>query len=389
MIFPSEPFQDCIDLSESSAPARAQSYSALSTLLVDDSLEKCVLQPYNHLFIPEYDGARRQNSSLAKWKEEYLASQEKLEGKASLPDEGVESEGTVTSVPEDKTTVGHEVQTETASAAETAKSSGKIKQGKKKASTAERRAKREELALQSNTEMDDMMLALVGILETVKYETNVGAWIRQGGLWAGFDEERESLSVEKKSHKTDAPVGNKASPSFPDNVRVDGSNPADKVDGTFSRSPRDECDSHMNDESSIPGLELNFALELESPGPSSENASRLPPRSSPSPRSDHLHTQSRSLDEILSAHRKSDARSSHPLIIPSALTGFVLRNSSTAAVSASVAGVPGLEATSSPVTLTPMWFNSSKVVNYWASKGRDVLKGLEIEVKDGIKPIAP
>lgn len=86
-------------------------HSALSTLLLDDSSLKAVVQPYNHVVVPEYDKTKR-NNDLAVWKSE----------SAKHPDDG---------------------------------------------------------------KYDQTLLAVIGILQRSRNESNIASWIRSGGLWAG------------------------------------------------------------------------------------------------------------------------------------------------------------------------------------------------------------
>lgn len=86
-------------------------HSALSTILLDDSPLKAVVQPYNHVVVPEYDKPKR-NNDLTVWKSE--STKETHHGA-----------------------------------------------------------------------YDQTLLAVIGILQTSRNESNVASWIRSGALWAG------------------------------------------------------------------------------------------------------------------------------------------------------------------------------------------------------------
>jgi len=297
-----------------------QEHSALSTLLVDDSPEKCVLQPYNHLCVPEYDSTRMHDSGLAKWRADTLAST---------------SGGSKESTPEN---CDSETQR---------KGSKTSRLGPKKAKVAERRAQREKLVLENDeVKMDDIMLALVGIFDTIKHETNVAAWVKNGGLWAGLERPVVTREVTPEetmgdvSRETVEPTGNDAhttgSSTTRDTSEVQGPTRLLKI--ALHLSPQ-ESDSHRN-------------TSARSSSPSAR-----------SPKSSH-----RSLSSILASHRKS--------ISPSP--------------PASGAPDHGKDRPIAPAkSPLPMWFDSPAVVQHWAVRGRSALEKLGIEVEDGVKAIPP
>jgi hypothetical protein len=342
---------------------------------VDDSPAKCVLQPYNHLCVPEYDGTRRHNSGLAKWKEEILAAREKQEGKKiqSCESEGTEctfapiSVGENAPIPEDE-----------ASSAGNSNPGRKIKVGKKKTNIADRRVKREQIALETEVEMDDIVLAMIGILETIKFETNVGSWVKQGGVWAGFEEEREILSTEKNpglNEEEDASIGKiEAGTANPGSVHDSGPILAENITAISSCGMSDVL---INKDNVVTGPEI----APEAAAQESSSVDLVSPLSSKFS-SPIVLTSPRSLANILSPHRKSTTQLS-PLIVNSASAGLY-RPPALAGLAA--ASVVEPEVSTSLPTPIPMWFNSSKVVGFWASKGQDALERLGIELKDGVKP---
>lgn len=52
---------------------------------------------------------------------------------------------------------------------------------------------------QTSDFFDEMLLAVVGILDEVKLQDNVASWIRTGGLWAGFQPQSPSPSYSPPS----------------------------------------------------------------------------------------------------------------------------------------------------------------------------------------------
>ena len=122
-------------------------HSAFTTLLLDDSPHKAVLQPYNHLCIPEYNSTRRQHDLRT-----FLATKEPQEGKANK-----------------KAKRKNTVETNAHSTNQT---------------VPELPPKDVLSELADEEPYDAMLLAVIGILEAVRLQSNVAGWIRKGRLWA-------------------------------------------------------------------------------------------------------------------------------------------------------------------------------------------------------------
>ncbi|VDB87104.1 unnamed protein product [Peniophora sp. CBMAI 1063] len=142
----------------SDAPQSSAVHSALTTLLLDDSPKKAVLQPWNHLCIPDYTQTLR-NADLAI----LTAERARAEHAAALaatphPDVAPSSDAAPDSsppVPEADAPIGPLT-------AEQAEAPPPEDDGSR---------------------MDPTLLAVVGVLHTLKDESNVAGWIRAGGLW--------------------------------------------------------------------------------------------------------------------------------------------------------------------------------------------------------------
>ncbi|EPQ53321.1 hypothetical protein GLOTRDRAFT_45955, partial [Gloeophyllum trabeum ATCC 11539] len=108
-------------------------HSARTTLLLDDSPRKAHLQPYNHVCIREYDASLRRADLevLHAAREEERARKEDEEERARKED------------------------------------------GEQRARTRDDEA----------GTYDATLLAVVGVLDAVRAESNVAGWIRRGGLW--------------------------------------------------------------------------------------------------------------------------------------------------------------------------------------------------------------
>ncbi|GJE94097.1 hypothetical protein PsYK624_102650 [Phanerochaete sordida] len=179
---------------------RLHVHSALSTLLLDDSPAKAARQPYNHVCLPEYD-ARARARDLAVFTREKEA-QELAEARREL------AEGECSGDVDPGAGGAVDAATgETDAAAAPAEASGEVdaadvadanadddKDATRKRKRQEKKARKrqEKLAKAAaapeatqadDDEYDPTLLAVVGVLDAVKRERNVAAWVRAGGLW--------------------------------------------------------------------------------------------------------------------------------------------------------------------------------------------------------------
>ncbi|KAK0500309.1 hypothetical protein EDD18DRAFT_1307752 [Armillaria luteobubalina] len=139
-----------------SEPSRsAHAHSALTTLLLDDSPLKAQLQPWNHFCVPEYTAQIRGRD---------LSTRQRERDKPSFDIQDAE---------------------------------GVVPQKKRKKP-------------KKVLGYDQILLAVIGVLDTIKGESNVSGWMRQCGLWNGVhgkeDEEKptptddEHLNPSSRSH---------------------------------------------------------------------------------------------------------------------------------------------------------------------------------------------
>ncbi|EJD52610.1 hypothetical protein AURDEDRAFT_142524 [Auricularia subglabra TFB-10046 SS5] len=124
------------------ARAEGKQHSAATTLLLDDSTVKASLQPYNHLCVTEFDETAAKHERL-------LLELEQMRVRSQIP---------------------------------------RPDENEKKKQKRLRRAEAAERAvLDENGEPrghEDMLLAVIGVLDHIRHETNVANWIKNGGLWA-------------------------------------------------------------------------------------------------------------------------------------------------------------------------------------------------------------
>ncbi|KAL4071940.1 hypothetical protein V8B97DRAFT_1941792 [Scleroderma yunnanense] len=133
-------------------------HSALTTLLLDDSPHKAALQPYNHVYIPEYDRPRRQRdlaSLVVKMSEQRVTEKQKKEKNKHKESERIAVSLTPDLYAPDLSISDGEFVGMTLTGAPRA----------------------------VEEPFDVTLLTVIGILDEIKHQSNVAAWIRAGGLW--------------------------------------------------------------------------------------------------------------------------------------------------------------------------------------------------------------
>jgi hypothetical protein len=131
----------------STLPTSPPLHSAETTLLLDDSALKAHLQPYNHFCVPEYTQNLRNRD---------LSVKETIERREELAEEAH---------------VEAQVQLESPSLNPESILFTKKKHKRKKC--------------KAGAGFDPTLIAVMGVLDEVKDQTNVAGWVRAGGLWAG------------------------------------------------------------------------------------------------------------------------------------------------------------------------------------------------------------
>ncbi|KAH9939622.1 uncharacterized protein BXZ73DRAFT_43390 [Epithele typhae] len=164
-----------------------QAHSALTTLLLDDSPRKAELQPYNHVCIGEYSGSLRSKDVENLQKEQEwsaaVAAREELDAFKAHAQAQDSSAQPVTASAETSSPAKAEGAAEVeADSPATAESSQKRKRKEKKL---RKRADRLYGYAQGKpiVSYDETLLAVIGVLDAIKHQANVAAWIRAGGLW--------------------------------------------------------------------------------------------------------------------------------------------------------------------------------------------------------------
>lgn len=140
-------------------------YSALTTILLDDSQRKAQLQPWNHVVIQEYVHSMR-TSDLQVSKRETT--------------EMVDDDGEIETAYSTKQQHADMEQPHGSTDVEASSSASPPTSPRTPANV-------------RSMKYDETLLAIVGILDAIKGESNVAGWIRAGGLWGvvAFDREQK------------------------------------------------------------------------------------------------------------------------------------------------------------------------------------------------------
>lgn len=268
-------------------------HSAHTTLLLDDSPLKARLQPWNHVCLQEYDAEAREKDARAF--KALLREQDGDTGKIHPKD--VIQSPSLSGIPprHDSTT----------------------------------------------PRLDATLLAVIGVLEGVKYESNVAGWIRAGGLWGETDEEK-GATIRLVEHENraaehislDPPsVGGMKHGRDADDSQPCPSPPAKRARGKSPQTP------------AVASLANHMGLPLDGTGSPSLRPSVIPP----------------------------------PPFHGPAPVDPGLRDDS-----GDVPRAEGDEAKVPTAELQTLWFTHAATFDYWVCQGRKVLRRLEIEEKHGV-----
>ncbi|KAI8976379.1 NLI interacting factor-like phosphatase-domain-containing protein [Trametes punicea] len=327
-----------------------QAHSALTTLLLDDSPRKAELQPFNHVCIGEYSGERRAKDLESLQKElEWNAAmdtRQQLDAQiaasqgsagldsASAPDETPETlmpEDIEESVPDAAVSGATQESLPSTSAADASKK--RKRKGKK---LQKRAALLDQLTAGRKPEVcyDETLLAVIGVLDEIKSQANVAAWIRSGGLWGPYDPpvvRSPQMKATAEDVEESQPTASTSSP----------------IATAEAATQSDDSDLSVKD---------------------------LPPEQDTAPAQDND-------GKARKCKRKRQRMHS---------TGAQGTEAS------EVADVGNDEETVAPVTSTAaqdkvvdsaqkMWFEDPQVLSYWAARGRKALEELGIPVEHGIE----
>ncbi|KAG1760254.1 hypothetical protein EDD22DRAFT_781451 [Suillus occidentalis] len=141
-------------------------HSAMTTLLLDDSPHKARLQPNNHVCIPEYTSSLREKDLQQFWHGKDQSRKRKWNINKSVPDQTESAEILSPSSDSDPTIIGS--------------TSDHVEHSFIPIPPAERT----HISSRSSAEpYDPTILAVIGVLDEIKRQSNVAGWIHGGGLW--------------------------------------------------------------------------------------------------------------------------------------------------------------------------------------------------------------
>ncbi|RDX50716.1 hypothetical protein OH76DRAFT_1348325 [Lentinus brumalis] len=156
----------------------SQAHSALTTLLLDDSPRKAELQPFNHVCIGEYTGEQRAKDVESLQKEQdWIAA---IEARRELEQFAAGSDTTDAHAPSSRGPPSPNDSPDDADVSK--KRKRKEKKLQKRVSLLEQFGDAE-----PEVSYDETLLAVIGVLDEIKRQANVAAWIRSGGLWGTHD----------------------------------------------------------------------------------------------------------------------------------------------------------------------------------------------------------
>ncbi|KAI0822127.1 hypothetical protein BC628DRAFT_1391072 [Trametes gibbosa] len=177
--------------SDESIMETPQAHSALTTLLLDDSPRKAGLQPFNHVCIGEYSGEKRAKDLESLQREQEWGSaveaREQLDAQmAEVQGSGLTHDDPVLQLsPKGIAPKGNPeaVSDELGQGTEHGDTPKKLKRKAKKLQKRAALLEHLEETDKPNVTYDETLLAVIGVLDEIKSQANVAAWIRSGGLW--------------------------------------------------------------------------------------------------------------------------------------------------------------------------------------------------------------
>ncbi|CAA7263834.1 unnamed protein product [Cyclocybe aegerita] len=390
--------------SSSSKPSlqTQHTHSAQTTLLIDDSPLKAALQPWNHLCIREYvQEMRRWDLGVADWEVARAKAREAREAKEEAEKEAERRREAEAQDPESSVSApaleqqavegpsqAHEAEAEAEDAAAEDSAEKPTKKRKLKRLVkreAVQRAKEEKereallamadiedgedidveealAKLKAKMRYDETLLAVVGVLDRIKHESNVAGWMRAGGL----------LDIEllaDTGEDTKAPEPKASSEPTPETSHLqahEAQSRSDSPAGTPTPAKRRRVGSSPQPEEKNGEPEMDVELRSSSPPP-------MPPPSS----------------ELTSYADRSSSPAPEPMddqaVEERAATGVPLEFD----VHASGPEPTRLHTANGDAhkSLNPsLWYEKPEVMTYWAERGRRALKELGIEVDSGVVP---
>lgn len=314
-------------------------HSARTTILLDDSPLKAVRQPYNHLCICEYTASHRQ-LDLASFTIETRQATTAMAASSGSTDADL-----VNGVGEGEDRVNEAVMATEGQEHENEQE--KIGQALEQGSPGSRKRKREMKKLRKKAQSsshscqsikyDETLLAIIGVLDEVKVQANVSAWIRSGGLWRSRGVEDADTEDEDEEVMIEGEDGIRTNEHDQDDVGL----VEESTNNKTQRKPRWRKNKAQKLDEEVDAAE---SVSTSAPGPvPAENGAVIPAAPSANASTSSMQ-ESIEQDDLNS--RKADAEGGQKK--------------------------------------APLWFEDEATLTYWIRRGRKALEELGIEVKHGI-----
>lgn len=327
----------------------------MSTILLDDSPQKAVLQPYNHICLPEYDAIRRRKdviSSSAVIARALL--REKLKGMsadtsgtihydtagndaATLASEEAVTDGVDTSTLHSPTLKRLQSSSPQESSNEDPQGASGGKRKKKKKSRFGPEVAEGESVGQSKLELDETLLAVIGVLEEAKQQSNIAGWIRSGGIWANHFEDTNTRRSLGRQEVDEESLGDTAG-----------------VEDVFPPSSQTVAGTDHNSDNDTP-LIVERNVANRSPSPENPIAAG----------NDHSTLADLSPERHMGTNQINLMSSPMRSVSPES----------------KISQKPGRHIVDQEL---PLWFEQPHIVAYWAKRGREALQRLGIPELHGV-----
>jgi len=236
--------------------------------------------------------------------------------------------------------------------------------------------------LVSHLKYDETLLAVVGILDTIKYESNVSGWMRGGGLVKAPFWGKDSISsgegaiaaVKEQDGSRARSTSRSTTPVPPPakrrKVEAGGAPEADADAGMIPMdsdaappsSPVQPPPSSQMTASEDVGVKANAAMDMDD----------IPSSSLPPP----PQGQGQEVGE--------QAATGVPLVSLASATGVVIESTSTTTTISNAAGAIPISTAPGSKAVQPLWYTNPTAMSYWAERGRKALSELGIRVESGI-----
>ena len=337
--------------------AEGRQHSAQTTLLMDDSPLKAILQPWNHLCIRDYTPEVRKSDITIR--------------QAEISEEGrrmaMEAVNQAQEAREAAVNGGEEVGPST----QVVPDRRKLKKLQKKLEKLEGNAAEAGSTFSQTPNAatyDETLLAVIGVLDAVKHQDNVAGWMRHGGLlsvegWehASVEEDTSQLLETDTSVEPERSSRRRASNSPP------GSPPSPKKRRTSEEGTRtNAAAAPPGSPSSIPSMPITTVDSADHP--SSSSAAAVPPPSQFQPEEDAGSDLSVPSSPVV---RPADVMAAEE-VSEQAEMGVPM-----------TAGVDSLQEDGTHDV--SLWFQHRHTLAYWCQRGRKACEALGIEVSSGVR----